>query len=202
MALTVASLRRSKSTSPLFVLPNLRIAAAVAGLAVIALAIIFIFVREPLTAELKANLGSVEETRAELPRYHFSDALVEFVRRDADLSKAESYFQQALGVDPENVTANQRLAQIALARNKYDDALRHLLAAQARDPENDITQELLAEAYLGAGKMDESFIYWSHISDAAARLRRLARVRFERNGDTARAKLALALADRIPPPGK
>jgi len=196
MALTVASLRRARSTAPLFVLPNLRMVGALAGLGALALALLFIFVREPLSAEWLANLGSVAETRVELAHYHFADALVEFVRRDADLSAADSYFRQALAADPENVTANQRLAQIALARGQYDDALHHLVAAEARDPQNELTWELLGEAYLGAGKVDEAYAYWSRINDAAPRLRRLARVRFERNGDTAHAKLALALADR------
>jgi hypothetical protein len=97
-----------------------------------------------------ANLGSVEQTRVELGQYHWPDRLVGDVRSGCQLpatgcklNEAEDYFRQALALDPGNVTANQRLAAIALAQGSYDDAQAMLSQAYRRDPSNDVTNRLL-----------------------------------------------------------
>jgi O-antigen ligase len=170
----------------------------VCGVVVLAsLLAIFAFAHDRIVAAWYENLGSVEQTKIELSRYHFMDSLVEYVRRDADLSPAEEYFSAALALDPGNVSANQRLASISLARGDNVPALNYAQAAEERDPQNTITRELLGEAYLGVGQIDEAYSYWSGISDGAARLERLSRVRYLRDGDNQRAAWATALASRI-----
>ena len=62
------------------------------------------------------------------------------------LGKAEEYFRQALAFDAGNVTANQRLGAIALARGEHDAARGYLQAAYRRDPSNPVTERLLSKA--------------------------------------------------------
>ena len=107
-----------------------------------------------------ANLGSVAQTRVELGQYQWPQRLVENVRKECQsandklpmtndkcgLGKAEEYFRQALAFDAGNVTANQRLGAIALARSEHDAARNYLQAAYRRDPSNPVTERLLSKA--------------------------------------------------------
>jgi hypothetical protein len=101
----------------------------------------------PLQAMLFANLGSVEQTRVELGQYHWPDRLVESTRSDPKVSSNYhppiSSFQRALKLDAGNVTANQRLAAIALAQGSYGDAHALLVRAYRRDPSNKVTNQLI-----------------------------------------------------------
>ena len=92
-----------------------------------------------------ANLGSVAQTRVELGQYRWPQRLVENVRREGGMSEVEEYFRQALAFDAGNVTANQRLGTMALARGEHDAALNCLQAAYRRDPSNPVTERLLSK---------------------------------------------------------
>ncbi len=92
----------------------------------------------PVAAAWYANLGAVAQTRVELSRYHFPDALVGNIRRTADLSQAEAYFREALALDPGNVTARRRLSEIPLAGGTYDVGKGHALIAFVRDTANEV----------------------------------------------------------------
>jgi O-antigen ligase len=99
-----------------------------------------------------ANLGSVEQTRVELGQYRWPDRLVEKVRKDCGLrtadcalAPAERYLNQALLIDPGNVTANQRLGTIALTQGSFGYAQSALRNAYQRDPANSLTQRLMAK---------------------------------------------------------
>lgn len=197
MGLAVAGLRPRKGLPLRYTVTEYKVGIAVGTVALLALVIVAIATRDQIASIWYSNLGSVEQTRVELARYHFSDSLVEYVRHDADLSEPVNLFMRALLHDPENVTANQRLASIALARQDYASALSLGLAAEERDSQNSITRELLGEAYLSTGQSQEAFTYWSSFGDAPSRLERLAFVRFRRLGDKQREGWANALAVRI-----
>lgn len=197
MGLTVAGLRPQRGVRTGWTPLGIRVAAVAAVGGLTALLIIFLLERDPILAMWYENMGSVEETQTELVHYHYQDSLVEYIRREVDLSEAVSDLHHALLLDDHNVSANQRLASIALARRQYGRALDFAQAAEDRDPQNDVTRELLAEAYLGLGQMDNAFAYWSLIGDAAGRLERLSHVRYEREGDAQGARWAMALANRI-----
>ena len=122
-------------------------------------------------AAIVANLGTVEQTRIELATYHWPESLFQdVVRRKADLSTAIRDYRSALLLDPSNVTANRRLGQIELARGQYDEAQRHLSAAQAADPGQRATRQLLGECYAIAGETGPAAALWKTIDVSEGQL--------------------------------
>ncbi len=172
---------------------DLKIGAALGATALLGLILFW----KPLAPRWYANLASVMQTRIELAPYEYPYVMVEYVRRDADLEKVKALFQQALALDPTNVTAYQRLAQIQLARGNYADALALAQAAYAQDAGNPITWQLLGDAHLALGHDEEAYAYWSRVADAQDKLNVEAAIRYQRQGDEARAARARAMADRI-----
>lgn len=153
--------------------------------------------RNQLAALWHANLGSVAQAKVELRDYSFPERLVDYVRRDGDLSAAEREFQQALTSDPANRTARQRLALIALGRSEHEQALAYIEPAYARDGSNRVTRQLLCEAYLGLGRLDEAYQACAGVPEAARRLQGVANVRYDPIKDTQRAAWARELAQRL-----
>jgi tetratricopeptide (TPR) repeat protein len=122
-------------------------------------------------AAMAANLGTVEQSRAELATYHWPESLYQdVVRRKVDLSTAIWDYQSALVLDPSNVTANRRLGQIELARGQYDEARRHLAAALAADPGQRATRQLLGECYAIAGETEAATTLWKTIDMSEGQL--------------------------------
>ncbi|MDD5773940.1 MAG: tetratricopeptide repeat protein, partial [bacterium] len=153
--------------------------------------------RKLVMPALYTNLGSIYQTRLELGQYKYPDKLVEFTRRKADYSKIEPYFRKALALDPGNVSANQRLAMLALERNDYAGAVKLLETARARDKSDPVTLQMLGSAYLGSGRLDEAYTFWSRLPDAPKKLDLEAWVRYETRGDNARVYQARNLAIKI-----
>jgi len=143
------------------------------------------------------NLGSISQTRLELSQYKFPDKLVEYTRRNANYSKIEPYFRKALAVDPANVSANQRLAMIKLEHEDYAGAVKLLETAYTRDSKDPTTLQMLGVAYLGGGRLDEAYTFWSQLPDAPEKLESDAWIRFETRGDKARAYQARKLKAKI-----
>lgn len=174
---------------------TLSIWVAVVGAALLALALLW--QRPLLLSSLQANLGALTQTQRELGQYHWPDRLPEQVRRDGDLSDAINAFNRARDFNTDNRTANQRLSMIALERGAYDSALHYAQLAYVEDPGNLTTMQLLGDAYLAVGRLDDAFQYWSRLSDAESRLEIEAWARYEVYGDNARAQWAKVLAERI-----
>lgn len=151
-----------------------------------------------------ANLGSVAQTRYELRLYEWPDSLVEDIRRgcvtvgeSCGLNQAAEYYRQALALDPANVTANQRLAEIGIAQGAYNDARTWLERALRREPSNLVTLQLIGDAYLGLGQLDQAYTYWSKVPGAETKLQGEAWARYEKNGDKVRSDWAKQLAKRV-----
>lgn len=122
-------------------------------------------------AAIVSNLGAVNQTRTELATYHWSESLFQdVVRRKVDLSTAIGYYEAALLLDPSDVTANRRLGQIELARGQYDEAQRHLSAAQTAAPGQRATIQLLGECYAIAGETGQAAILWKTIDVSQGQL--------------------------------
>ncbi|HBY94941.1 MAG TPA: hypothetical protein DEP84_13455 [Chloroflexi bacterium] len=114
-------------------------------------------------AIFEANAGAVAQTRAELsvyrrPKWPIQDAL----RRSpaVNLDPAIARYDAALALDPANVTANQRLGQIEIARGQYERARRHLEAAYASGPDRAETRQMLGEVYAVTGQIPRAAALW------------------------------------------
>jgi O-antigen ligase len=140
-------------------------------------------------AAFLANLGAAAQTRVELNAYdpaHFDHPTLDSVRRQADLSQAAAYFAQALSIDPHQNTALQRLAEIALSRQEYDQALAWMEQAAAVDPSNRITRLLLGDALVASGKPSEAAALADGLPFAKGRLSGEAWYRYHLDGDLTR----------------
>jgi tetratricopeptide (TPR) repeat protein len=156
-----------------------------------------VIISRPMSALWYANLGSLSQTNLELRQYKFPERLVEYTRRDGDLTGAENYFREAQSRDLDNVTANQRLALIALARRDYEAALALAQTAQQGDVNNTTTWQILGDAHLALGQLDNAYTYWSRLDDAPNRLLEEVSVRYAPLHDGKRIYWAKKLAERI-----
>ena len=112
-----------------------------------------------------SNLGSVYQSRAELSLYSWPEwPLQDEVRRQVDLSKPVAEFERALALNPRNATANRRLGMIALSLGQYEDALAHLEAAYAAEPGAVTTRQLLGEALIVNGRVEEGKALWASVN--------------------------------------
>lgn len=117
-----------------------------------------------------ANLGALHQTWTELSRYdyqHFDDPTLDEIRQQANLSTAERFFERALALDPGQVTARTRLAQIALGRGQYERALAHVQAAWDAGHRDRVTRLLLGEALVATGQVEAAVqvvrgLEWAH----------------------------------------
>ena len=150
--------------------------AAMAALLVVGLTAAVLF--GPWGLRLKsaayANLGAVEQTRAELgvyewPLYPSQDS----VRRagGADLALAMDLLAKALQSNPSNRTANFRLGQLALANNNRDAAGEYLSIAHAHARLARAVPFLLGEIAASKGDTVEAVRLWQ---EARADERQLA----------------------------
>ena len=109
-----------------------------------------------------SNLGSVHQSQEELSLYTWPEwPIQDAVRRSVDLSTPMSEFEKALAWNPRNATANRRLGMIELSLGQYEDALAHLEAAYAAEPTVTTTKQLLGEALIVNGRIDEGQALWS-----------------------------------------
>ena len=159
------------------------------------LLVIALWQSSALLAQWHANLGALWQAQTELGPYHVQDRLPEMVRRDADLTAALGEFNLALSADPLNRTALQRLAMLALARGQYDAARAYVEPLYQRDPSNEPTRQLLGDAYLALGRLDDAYALWSRVGNAEVKLHLEADIRY--HDDAQRAAWTLQLADRI-----
>jgi O-antigen ligase len=146
-----------------------------------------------LTAAWYANRGTVAQTLVELRPYdynHFDDPSLDQIRRREDLSAAEVSFNRALALDPGQVTARTRLAQIALARGEYDEALAHAQAAWDADHRDRVTRLLLGDALVAHGRIEEAADIVEGLARADERLEGQAWYRYWLGEDWRRAAYA------------
>jgi tetratricopeptide (TPR) repeat protein len=127
----------------------------------------------PLRALWYANLGAVHQTRIELSCYDyesFDDPSLDQIRQQVDLAVAERYFEQAIALNPNQVTARTRLAAIALSRAQYDQALMHAQAAWDGGHRDRVTRLIMSDALVATGHVDRGVDLVRELSWAEARL--------------------------------
>jgi tetratricopeptide (TPR) repeat protein len=118
-----------------------------------------------------SNLGAVHQSQEELSLYSWPEwPIQDAVRREVDLNRAVSQFEKALALNPRNPTANRRLGMIELSLGQYDEALAHLEAAYTAEPDAITTRQLLGEALIVNGHLEEGRALWSDVSNEQRQL--------------------------------
>jgi len=153
-------LQRSSTTAPL---NQKSPALAVWAVALIGLAITIILLQG--RAAIEANLGAIDQTRAELSVYHWPEVGLQDVLRETggvELGSAIGHYQAALALDSASAAANRRLGQIELARGQIETACDHLQRANSA-AEQRATRQLLGECYALRGEVDQAVALWRTI---------------------------------------
>jgi hypothetical protein len=117
-------------------------------------------------ALIEANLGAIDQTRAELSVYHWPEVSLQDVLRQTggvELGSAIGHYEAALALDPNAITANRRLGQIELARGEYDSACMHLQNAYATNANQRATRQLLGECFALQAQDDRAVELWRSI---------------------------------------
>lgn len=156
------------------------------GLAVI-LGLGAIFWR-PLASAANANLGAVMQTNLELGSYdpgHFDTPTLDQVRRTLDLSQAEASFRAAAALDS-NLTAHQRLAEIALSRGQYPEGLEWMRSAWQTGARDEVTRLLYGDGLVANGQPEAAAGVVRGLSWAQGRLKFQAWYRYHRLGESRR----------------
>jgi cytochrome c-type biogenesis protein CcmH/NrfG len=104
----------------------------------------------PLLGAWYANLGAVQQTRAELA----SD--LDDSTREATTIAAVNNFARALHVRPVQPAANRRLGLMALDRQNFETAVLYLEQAYRQEPDNQATLKALGLAYVWTGQLDRA----------------------------------------------
>ncbi len=109
---------------------------------------------KPLASSVQANLGAVIQTRPGIKTYdpsHFDRPTLDEVRRSIDLSRAQAKFQEAQALAA-NLTAAQRLAEIALSRGEYAAALELIQPAWQTGTQDQVTRMVYGDALVANGQ--------------------------------------------------
>jgi putative inorganic carbon (HCO3(-)) transporter len=122
---------------------------ALAAIAVGLLIALLVFWR-PLASAWYANAGAIYQTKADpLLSPNLDDPV-----REATTSRAVTYFERALSLNPAQPVANRRLGMMALERQDFERAVTYLEQAYSQEPENQATLKSLGYAYVWTGQLD------------------------------------------------
>lgn len=156
----------------------------------------------PLAAGWYANLGALEQSRIELSLFdpeNFSNPSLEQIRRQSDLKPAQALFRKALALQPNNLTALQRLSLIALAQGEYAPALAWMETAWNAGHRDLTTRLIFGDALVAAGQPGRAANITQGISWAGSRLASQGWVRYLKRGDMTRAVFAWKAAQKLDP---
>jgi len=171
--------------------PASRRAALLIGAAVL-VGVVLVFNRQ-IRAGWYANLGALEQSWIELSQFdpgNFDHPALEEIRARSDLTRAQSLFQKALSIQPDNLTALQRLSLIALAQGEYPAALAWMETAWNAGWRDITTRLIYGDALAAAGQPELAASVLQGISWAASRLAGQGWARYWNQGDGARAVYA------------
>jgi O-antigen ligase len=142
----------------------------VAGLLAVALLVALL---PPVRSQAQANLGALEQTRAELALYNWPAwSIQDALRRSpaVDLDPALRSYATALAIDAGNTTANRRLGQMLMSRGEYDAAGPLLAAAYRNDAGNRAARQLYGEWLAISGREQEAAAIWRTIDTRQGQL--------------------------------
>ena len=91
--------------------------------------------------------------------------------------ESEMYYRKAIRINSHLASSFYGLAQVSIARRKYEQALKWLANAQALDPQSASVHFLKAKALEGLGRRDDA----KHEYDVVARMQKEVRDDLERH---------------------
>jgi hypothetical protein len=128
-----------------------------ATIAAVILPVGLVFFWRPLATTWYANLGAVYQTRADLSP-NFDEAA-----REAAASRAVTFFERTLRLDPAHAVANHRLGMMALERQDFEQALSYLQRAYTREPKDQGVIKALGYAYMYTGQLDAAEVRFQEV---------------------------------------
>jgi len=149
-----------------------------------------------------ANLGALNQSLLELSRYdpaHFDRPTLDRIRQELDLRAVEAAFAQALRYNPHNLTARQRLTQIALSRGEYAAAEATIGKAWHHGELDTVTRLLYGDALTAQGKTAQAAAVIRGLTWARGRLLFQAFYRYWVSQDFVRSVLACDTVLRLNP---
>lgn len=152
-----------------------------------------------------ANLGALNQSLLELARYdpaHFDHPTLDQIRRELDLRAVQADFQRALRFNPYNLTARQRLAQIALSRGEYAAAEVLIGKAWHHGASDTVTRLLYGDALTAQAKTAQAAAVTRGLTWARGRLLFQAFYRYWVGQDYLRSALACDTVLRLDPGDK
>jgi hypothetical protein len=145
----------------------------------------------PISSRLVSNVAAVRQSKAELSLYAWPEWPVQdAVRRTVALEETVAGFRLALNRDPANASAGRRLGQIELSLGEYEEALADLELAYRHGGWAVATRQLLGEAYVVNGKVEEGAQLWAGVPNRQGQLS-IRRFWYEHIGDESRAHLIM-----------
>lgn len=139
------------------------------GLAILFL--VFLFSWRPILSLFRSNMAAVRQSQAELSVYEWPTWPVQdAVRQVVDLDDSIAGYEEALSLNPGNASARRRLGQILLSLGKYEQAIEHLEVAYSATAWDNATKQLLGEAYLAVGRVEDGTALWSRIDNEQGQL--------------------------------
>lgn len=163
---------------------------------VIALSLLALIWQQPLVAAWQADLGAVNQAKAELAGYLEKGFDLYQARQEGGSSQATNHLEQALVLEPAQPAANLRLGLTWLGQGQYEAAIPLLEWAFQAQPGRQAARQALAEAYLAVGRLEESAALWDGVDEAEAKLKQLCRG-YGARGDEARAANTTWVAERV-----
>lgn len=125
-----------------------------AAATMLALLLVGLFNYRSLMANWYANRGALEMARIELSEWDWDNSTWKYDNPVEDLQPAEEMFSRALGYDPGNKIANQRLGLINMLRQDYPAAVAYLSKAYVRDPSDRGIVKALGLSYVWNGRFE------------------------------------------------
>jgi tetratricopeptide (TPR) repeat protein len=167
-AMVVLITRRRESAAEVGAAIRWRRWAVFSGATAVLLIGLFWVFRPKIQAQWYANLGALELARVELVRWPTNqwDVGNNLVRFDT----AEALFEQALQMDAQNRTANQRLGMIAMIKHDYETAVTHLEQAEGVAAAHRGVAKSLGYSYVWQGQFDEAVDTLVLISESRAEM--------------------------------